>query len=418
MFKTHRQRLYPLLANNSIAIVFAHPESSSNADAYYFPYIPNSSLIYLTGIAQQESVFVAIKHNAQIEEFLFILPPDPDKEIWNGVRLTKAKAQELSGIEKVLYKNELDAWLTLQIPRLENIYLDTNEHERRSYVDDFPENKHIHLFQKQFPLHSYRRLAPILKSLRMQKSLAEIERIKQAIDITRETFLTLLAECKNYRNEKDINALIYAEFIRRGAYPGYPNIIASGDNARILHYTQNDADLKPKEMILLDFGARKDFYNADISRTIPYSGTFTKRQKALYNACLDLLNFAKSLIKPQLTVKEYLTKIGTRANQIFVNLGLLSPADVKNQSLSNPAYRRYFYHGISHHLGIDVHDLSDLSLTFAKNMVITIEPGIYVKEEAIGIRLENNILITSNGCEDLSKDIPIAIEDIENCMRG
>lgn len=416
MFAANRQRLYPLLADNSIAILFAHPESPTNSDAYYFPYVPNSSLLYLTGIVQQESVFVAVKRNTKVEEYLFILAPDPTKEIWDGLRLTKAQASEQSEIAKVLYRDELESWLGLQISRIEHIYLDTNEHERRSLTSVFPENQHIRQLRKQFPLHNFLRLAPILKSLRMHKSPAEIALISQAINITRETFLTLLKECKNYRNEQEINALIYAEFIRRGAYPGYQNIIASGDNARILHYTQNNAELKNGELILLDFGARKNFYNADISRTIPYNGKFTQRQKALYNGCLDILNYAKSLLKPQLTIQEYLAKIGTKANETFVGLGLLSAAEVKNQDLANPAYRRYFYHGISHHLGIDVHDLSDLSIPFAQGMVLTIEPGIYVKEEGIGIRLENNVLITANGCEDLAKDIPIIAEDIEACM--
>lgn len=417
MFITHRQRLYPLLADNSVAIIFAHPESSSNADALYFPYVPNSSLLYLTGIAQQDTALVALKRNGQVEEYLFILPPDEHKEIWNGKRLSKAEARKISGIEKIAYRDSLEAWLTVQIPRIEHIYLDSNEHERRGLTEEFAENFHIKLLQKQFPLHNFRRLAPILKTLRMQKTPAEITRIRQAIDITHATFLTLLKECKNFSNERDINALIYAEFIRRGAYPGYQNIIASGDNARILHYIQNDAELKQGELILLDFGARKDFYNADISRTIPYSGKFSARQKAVYNACLDLLNFAKSTLKPQLSFGEYLRQIGNKANELFLNLGLLTSADIKNQDPENPAYRRYFYHGISHHLGIDVHDLSDLSLPFAKDMVLTVEPGIYIQEEAIGIRLENNVLITENGCEDLAKNIPISAEEIEACMR-
>jgi Xaa-Pro aminopeptidase len=271
----------------------------------------------------------------------------------------------------------------------------------------------------RYPLHQYERSARILKELRAIKSKHEVEVLQKAIDITDQTFRRLLSFIRPGVWEHEIEAEIYHEFIRnRSAGPAYGSIIASGDRARTLHYTFNNQECKDGEMILMDFGAEYGGYCADLTRTVPVNGKFSKRQKQVYNACLDLHNYAKSLMKPGITIVDYTDKVGEEATKLFIKIGLISKSDVKNEDPENRAYRKYLYHGISHHLGIDVHDLGTKTAPIEAGMVFTVEPGIYIEEEQMGIRIENNLWITKNGHIDLMKNIPITVDDIERLMKS
>jgi Xaa-Pro aminopeptidase len=250
------------------------------------------------------------------------------------------------------------------------------------------------------------------------KTAEEIEVVQKAIDITHETFERVMRFVKPGVMEYEVEAEILHSFIsQRAEGPAYNSIIASGDRARTLHYVSNNNRCEDGELLLMDFGANYGGYCADLTRTIPVNGRFSKRQKEVYNACLHLHNYAKSLLKPGISIVDYTEKVGEEAGKQFLKIGLLSKADIKNQDRENPAYRKYLYHGISHHLGIDVHDLGTRTEPIKAGMLFTVEPGIYIEEEQMGIRIENNVWITRTGNKDLMKNIPITVEEIEACMK-
>jgi Xaa-Pro aminopeptidase len=271
--------------------------------------------------------------------------------------------------------------------------------------------------KSKYPLHHYMRSAQILKRLRAIKTPLEIEVMQKAIDITENAFRRLLKFIKPGVWEYEIEAEIFHSFLmQRSSGPAYGSIIASGDRARTLHYVSNNQECKSGEIILMDFGAEYGGYNADLTRSVPVSGKFTARQKKIYNACLDLHNRCKDMLKPGISIMEYHEKAGDVATELFLKIGLLKKSDVKNEDPENRAYRKYLYHGISHHLGIDVHDLGTMTEPIRPGMVFTVEPGIYIEAEQIGIRIENNVWITRNGNKDLMKNIPVTAEEIEALM--
>jgi Xaa-Pro aminopeptidase len=257
-----------------------------------------------------------------------------------------------------------------------------------------------------------------MKDLRGIKSAKEVEVLKTAIDITDKTFRRLLGFIRPGVFEYEIEAEIYHEFLRnRSTGPAYGSIIASGDRARTLHYVSNNQECKDGELILMDFGAEYGGYCADLTRTVPVNGKFSKRQKEVYDGCLQLHQYAASILKPGISIVDYTEKVGDEATKVFLKIGLISKADVKNEDKENRAYRKYLYHGISHHLGVDVHDLGTRTAPIQAGMVFTIEPGIYIEEEKMGVRIENNFWITKNGNIDLMKNIPITTEEIESLMK-
>ena len=272
--------------------------------------------------------------------------------------------------------------------------------------------------KERYPLHTYKRSAQILKNLRGIKTALEVEVIQKAIDITDNTFRRLLQFIKPGVMEYEIEATIMHSFLsQRATGEAYGSIIASGDRARTLHYVENNQECKDGELILMDFGAEYGNYCADLTRTIPVNGKFTRRQKTVYNACLHLHRYAASILKPGISIVDYTEKIGDEATVVFQKIGLLKKSDIKNEDADNRAYRKYLYHGISHHLGIDVHDLGTRTEPIKPGMVFTIEPGIYIEEEKMGVRIENNFWITRNGNKDLMKNIPIEAEEIEALMK-
>lgn len=404
----------------SIAIFVSNDELPSNGDALHH-FKQNSDLYWLSGIAQEDSMVILFPGNpdAKYREVLVLVRPNELKEKWDGKRLRREEATAISGIQTIVWLDSIDALLQTWIHLADNIYLDSNENDRKASLVQTRDYRFITEMKSRYPLHNYLRAAKLLKELRGIKTPLEIEVVQQAIDITQKTFERLLRFIKPGVMEYEIEAEIFHSFLsQRSAGPAYGSIIASGDRARTLHYVSNNQECKDGELILMDFGAEYGGYNADLTRTIPVNGKFTKRQKEVYNACLHLHNYAKSLLKPGITIVDYTDKVGEEATQQFIKIGLLNKTDVKNEDKENRAYRKYLYHGISHHLGLDVHDLGTRTEPIKAGMLFTVEPGIYIEEEQMGVRVENNIWITKNGNKDLFEKIPITVEEIERFMKN
>lgn len=419
IFTDNRQRFVKKMKAGSIAIFNSNDELPTNGDALH-PFRQNSDLYWLTGIFQEDTMLVLFPDNPdkKFREVLVLVRPNEVKEKWDGRRHRKAEATELSGISTIVWLDSLDGILQPMIHLAENIYLNTNENDRKANLVPVRDYRFASEMRARYPLHHYERSARIMKELRAVKSKLEVEVMQQAIDITEKTFRRLLKFIRPGVWEHEIEAEIYHEFIRnRSSGPAYGSIIASGDRARTLHYVANNQQCLDGEMILMDFGADYGGYAADLTRTIPVNGKFSKRQKEVYNACLDLHNYCKTILKPGITMVDYHEKVGDEATVQFLKIGLISKADVKNEDPENRAYRKYLYHGISHHLGIDVHDLGTRTNPVQAGMVFTIEPGIYIEEEQMGVRIENNVWITKTGNTDLMKNIPIKVEEIEKSMK-
>jgi len=420
LFVTNRKRFVSELEPNSIAIFVSNDEVPSNADALY-RFKQNSDLYWLTGIAQEDSMLILFPSNPdkKFREVLVLVRPNELKEKWDGKRLRKEEATAISGIETILWLDSLDAVLQPWIHLADNIYLDSNENDRKASLLQTREYRFIKEMKDRYPLHNYRRAARIMKELRAIKTPLEIEVVQKAIDITHNTFERLLKFIRPGVMEYEIEAEIVHSFLsQRSAGEAYGSIIASGDRARTLHYVSNNQECKAGELVLMDFGAEYGGYAADLTRTVPVSGKFTARQKQVYNACLNLHNYAKSLLKPGITIIDYTEKVGEQATKEFLKLGLVTKEQVKNEDPENRVYRKYLYHGISHHLGLDVHDLGTRTSPIKSGMLFTVEPGIYIEEEKMGVRIENNVWITRTGNKDLMARIPITAEEIESKMKS
>lgn len=419
LFIRNRKRFVQQMPANSIAIIVSNDEVPSNGDALY-TFRQNSDLYWLTGIWQEDSMVILFPDNPdpKFREVLVLVRPNELKEQWDGKRLRAAEARAISGIETVVWLDSLDAALQTWVHLADTILLDTNENDRLASQVRTRDYRFVDEMKSRYPLHQYGRVARIMRDLRAVKTAEEIEVVQKAIDITHATFERVMRYVKPGVMEYEVEAEILHSFIsQRAEGPAYNSIIASGDRARTLHYVTNNEECKDGELLLMDFGANYAGYCADLTRTIPVNGKFTKRQKEVYNACLHLHNYAKSLLKPGITIVKYTEMVGEEATKQFVKIGLLSKSDVKNQDRENPAYRKYLYHGISHHLGIDVHDLGTRTSPLQAGMLLTVEPGIYIEEEQMGIRIENNVWITKTGNKDLMKNIPITVDEIERFMK-
>ncbi len=404
---------------NSIAVFVSNDEWPANGDALH-PFKQNTDLFWLSGIIQEDSLVILFPDNPdpRMREVLVLVRPNELKEKWDGKRLRAKEATGISGIATIVWLDTLDALLQTWVHLADHIYLDTNENDRKASPVRSREYRFVDEMKAAYPLHSFRRAAKIMKQLRSIKTKEEIVVVQKAIDITDNTFRRLLQFIKPGVNEYEIEAEIWHSFLsQRATGPAYGSIIAGGDNARTLHYVSNNADCKDGDLLLMDFGAEYGNYCADLTRTVPVNGKFLPRQKTVYNACLHLHNYAKSILKPGISILAYTDKVGEEATRQFLKIGLLRKADVKNEDKDNRAYRRYLYHGISHHLGIDVHDLGTRTEPVKAGMLFTIEPGIYIEEEKMGIRIENNFWLTKNGNIDLMKNIPITVEEIEALMK-
>lgn len=419
IFITNRERFIKAMVPNSIAIFGSNDEWPMNGDALH-KFKQNSNLFWLSGITQEDSMVVLFPDcpDPKYREVLVLVRPNELKEKWDGKRLRMKEATAISGIKTIVWLDSLNALLQTWIHLADHIYLDTNENDRKASQIRSRDYRLVDEMKERYPLHSYHRAAKIMRSLRAIKTKEEVAVLQKAIDITDHTFRRLLGFIKPGVMEYEIEAEIYHDFYsQRATGPAYGSIIAGGDRARILHYVSNNQECKDGEMVLMDFGAEYGGYCADLTRTVPVNGKFTRRQKTVYNACLHLHNYAKSILKPGITIVDYTDKVGEEATQQFLKIGLLKKTEVKNENPENRAYRKYLYHGISHHLGIDVHDLGTRTEPIKPGMVFTIEPGIYIEEEQMGIRIENNFWITRNGNIDLMKNIPITVEEIETLMK-
>jgi Xaa-Pro aminopeptidase len=418
LFIENRKRFAASLKPNSIALFTSNDIMPTNADGS-MGFVQNSDLFYLTGVDQEETILLMYPDalNSGHKEVLFVKETSELIAIWEGAKLNKKEAIEVSGIETVLWSQGFEAFLKTVIFQVENIYLNSNEHTRRSIDTETLEMRFNRNIMSKYPLHKYERSAPIMHRLRAIKSKYEVDLIQQACDITEKGFRRLLKFVKPGVMEYQIEAELIHEFIsNRSRGFAYGPIIASGHNACVLHYTENNKACKAGDVILLDVAAEYGNYASDLTRCLPVSGKFTTRQKQVYNAVLRVMKAATAMLTVGNRIPEYQKAVGQLMEKELVDLGLITMDDIKKQDPDWPAYKKYFMHGTSHFLGLDVHDVGDFNRKLEAGMVFTCEPGIYIPEESLGIRLENDILVTESGPQDLMKKIPLEAEEIESLM--
>ena len=419
LFTQNRERFIKMMKPNSIAIFQPSPTFPKSGDGTY-SYKADADITWLSGITQEKTMVILYPDNPDknAREVLVVLKPNDLMEKWVGHKLRKDEATAISGIKNVQWLDDVDVLLQVMMNSAENVYLNTNEHNRLDTELPRTDLIFVHEFMKKYPIHHYERAARIMKEVRSIKTKEEVAIIQKAADITQKAFERTLKFVKPGVMEYEIEAEVIHEFIRnRATGHAYDPIIASGDRARVLHYIDNNQECKSGELILMDFGAEYGNYNADLTRTIPVNGKFTKRQKEVYNACLAVHNYAKSILKPGIAFQDYVGKINQEMEKQLLTIGLITKTDIKNQDPANPAFRKYFYHGVTHHLGLVVHDVGSYTDKVKEGMMFTVEPGIYIEEEQMGIRIENDIWITKNGHQDLFKNIPITVEEIEAIMK-
>ena len=418
LFVKNRKNLSKLMKPVSLAVFHSNDIAPTSADGIR-PFIQQTDIFYLCGIDQEETILLLFPdcQDKKHREILFIKETSELIAIWEGHKHTKEEASEISGIDTVYWLSDFDTVLISLVFEAENIYLNTNEHVRVEIEVETRDSRFIRICKERFPLHNYERIAPIMRYLRAIKSQHEITAIQTACNITEKAFRRVLEFVKPGVWEFEIEAEVVHEFIRnRSRRPAYDSIIASGASSCILHYISNDRQCKDGDLLLMDFGCEYANYAADLTRTIPVNGKFTHRQKDVYNAVLRVQKKAIEMLVPGNCFKDYQKEISLEIEKELIDLGLLETQKVKEQNSEQPLYRKYFMHGVSHHLGLDVHDYGSSKRKFEAGMVLTCEPGIYIKEENIGIRIENDILITNEGPIDLMKNIPREVEEIEEIM--
>lgn len=420
LFVHNRKNFCSRLKPCSLAVFQSNDIMPTNADGT-MAFRQSSDLFYLSGVDQEESILLLFPDakEARYQEILFLRETSELILTWEGYKLTKEQARETSGIKTIYWLSEFKQVFNTLMAECEHVYLNSNEHLRAVVEVETRDARFLKWCKKTYPLHQYQRSAPIMHHLRAIKSEAEITLIKQACNITEKAFLRLLKFIKPGVMEYEIEAEIVHEFIRnRSRGPAYGSIIASGANACILHYVDNSRECKEGEVLLMDFGAEYANYAADLTRSVPVNGRFTPRQREVYDAVLYVMKTARNMLVPGNTLDQYHSFVGTVMQHELIKLGLLNESDVKNQDPDKPLYKKYFMHGTSHHLGLDVHDVGNKYRPFEPGMVFTCEPGIYIREEGFGIRLENDFLVTTNGPVDLMANIPLEAEDIERLMQA
>lgn len=420
LFRFNRQQFMERLEPGSLAVFHSNDHMPRSGDTF-FPFRQNSDLYYLSGIEQEETILVLFPGAAKkgFEEVLFIRKPDERLLRYEGEQLSLARARRLSGVEKVLWLEQYETIFRELMLLSERVYLNLDEHDRFQSPVLTRNQRLAQQLTKQYAAHDYRRSGPLMKQLRMVKSPAEVDAIQQAVNITGQAFVEVLKMVEPGVQEYEVEATITAAFLQqRASGHAYDPIIASGANTCVLHYTSNNRPCREGDLLLLDFGAEYAFYAVDITRTIPVNGRFNERQRAIYEAVLRVQRASIKLLLPGTDLDEYHQEVGRLMEAELLQLGLIDQTDIKNQNPKQAAYKKYFMHGTSHHLGLDVHDPGLRYEPVQPGNVFTCEPAIYIPEEKIGIRLENNILITKDGPLDLSARIPIEAEEIEEWMRA
>lgn len=420
LFVRNRERLRSLLKPNSIAIVLANDIYPTNADGT-MAFKQNADLFYLTGVDQEDTVLVLMPDakDPKEREILFVKETSEHIAIWDGEKLSKDQARVSTGIERVEWSHSFESWLHRLVPQADNIYLVTNEHLRASTVVETANDRFIRRCQARYPLHRYERLAPLMHRLRITKDPVEVDIIRRACDITGAGFRRLLGFVKPGVGEWEVEAELLHEFVRRGSRGfAYSPIIGSGKNACVLHYIENDKVCQDGDLLLLDVAAEYAGWASDLTRTIPVNGRYNARQREVYDAVLRVFRGANEILRPGNTPMEYQKQVIELMEAELVNLGLIGAKEAKEQGPDKPLVKKYFMHGTSHHLGLDVHDVAPPHEPFAEGMVFTIEPGIYIREEGIGVRIENDVLIAKDRNIDLMASIPIEAEEIEELMNA
>lgn len=417
LFVNNRRRLCGLLQPNSIALLNANDVLPTNADGS-LPLVPNADLFYLTGIEQEESILLLAPDadDPAHREILFLREAHPELERWEGHKLTKEEATEISGVKNVQWLSAFPQLFHRLMCECEHVYLNTNEHKRAVVEVQSRDARFIEETRRRYPLHDYHRLARLMHQLRIVKSAIEIELVKRAASITKKGFLKALQVIKPGVNECEVEAEFAAEFIRNRGRFAYNPIIASGKYACVLHYITNDQPCRKGDLLLLDVAASYANYNSDLTRTVPVSGKFTRRQKQVYNSVLRALRSSIAGLVPGKLWKDWQKEAEELLEKECVDLGLLKPSQIRSQKPDSPAVKEFFMHGLGHPLGLDVHDVGFMNEPMKAGWIMTVEPGLYIPKEGIGIRLENDVLVTDSGPVDLMADIPVEAGEIEDLM--
>jgi Xaa-Pro aminopeptidase len=418
LFIENRHRFASRMQEKSIAIFNANDVMPTGADGT-MKFRQNSDLFYLTGVNQEETILVLFPDSIDPDhrEVLFVRETNAHIAVWEGAKLTKKEATAVSGIRKVYWTHQFHQVLYTLMAEAHYVYLNTNEHYRAVVEVETRDARFIKWCRETYPLHTYLRAAPILHELRAIKSKFEIELMRKACELTEKGFRRLLRFVRPGIWEYEIEAELAHEFIRHGAgFAGYEPIIASGASSCVLHYNSNAKQCQDGDVLLMDFAAGYANYQSDLTRTIPVNGKFTQRQRDVYNAVLRVMRYAMTRLVPGNTIVAYHKEVGLAMEEELIQLGLLKAEEVKKQDPDSPLYKKYFMHGTSHYLGLDVHDVGGRYRTFEAGMVYTCEPGIYIPEEKIGVRIENDIVLTTGKPIDLMASVPIEVEEIEALM--
>ncbi|THD69390.1 aminopeptidase P family protein [Robertkochia marina] len=419
LFIANRKKFMAQMKSKSIAVFNSNDIYPIGSDST-MPFQQARDIFYLSGVDQEESILLLFPDAVEEKhrEILFVRETNDHIAVWEGEKLTKEKAFEVSGIKTVYWLTEFEKVFFDIMTEADTVYFNTNEHYRQAVETETREDRFIQWCKKKYPAHKWEKSNPILQRLRGTKEQQEIDILQQACHITEKGFKRVLQFVKPGVWEYEIEAEYMHEFLRnRSRGFSYTPIIASGNNANVLHYIENKNQCKDGDMLLMDVGAEYANYSSDMTRTIPVNGRFTDRQKQVYNAVLRVKNEATKMLVPGTFWKEYHVEVGKLMTSELLGLGLLDKADVQNEDPDWPAYKKFFMHGTSHHIGLDTHDYGPLKEPMTANMVFTVEPGIYIPGENMGIRLEDDVVIRENGEPfNLMRDIPIEVEEIEDWM--
>jgi len=419
LFVKNRKKFMAQMRPKSIAVFNSNDVYPIGADST-LPFEQDRDLFYLSGADQEETILLLFPDamNSKHREILFVRETNDHIAVWEGAKLTKDKATEVSGIETVYWLTDFDKIFFDLMTEADTVYFNTNEHYRQAVETQTREDRFIEKCKKEYPAHQWAKSNPVLQNIRGVKEPEEIELMQTACDITEKGFRRILEFVKPGVWEHEMEAEFLHEFIRnRSRGFAYSPIIASGNNANVLHYLENNQQVKDGDMILLDLAAEYANYSSDMTRTIPANGKFTARQKEVYSAVLRVKDEATKMLVPGTIWAEYHKEVGKLMTSELIGLGLLDKADVQNEKPDRPAYKKYFMHGTSHHIGLNTHDYGELKKPMKANMVFTVEPGIYIPAEGMGIRLEDDVVIQEKGDPfNLMRNIPIEIEEIEELM--
>ena len=418
LYIRNRDKLSKHLDRNALAVFNSNDVLPTNADGH-LPLVQNTDLFYMSGVDQEETILLICPHASREawKEILFVKETNEEIAIWEGAKLDKKQAYEVSGVKTVMWLSQFNSVFNTLMAQSESVYVNTNEHLRAHLEVETRDARFIKKLKNDYPGHPHKRLSPIMHDLRSVKEREEIDQLQRACNITKSGVERILKFIKPGVLEYEIEAELSHEFLKNGSRGfAYTPIIASGASACVLHYVENDQECKDGDVILMDVGAEYGNYASDLTRSVPVNGKFTQRQKDVYNSVLSVMKGAMGILRPGILIDEYHKEVGLMMQSELRSLGLIDQHDIDKQNPAMPAYKKYFMHGTSHHIGLDVHDYGHYHKPVQENNVFTVEPGIYIREEGLGIRLENDIVIHKDGFTDLMGTIPLLADEIEDAM--